>query len=152
MRRADKQVSDLNWMESILMKGQICRVGLSGNDYPYIVPVNYGYHGGKLYFHSACEGKKLEMIRSNPNVCVQVDIETMIEKSEVPCNFSTRYKSVIGYGKAKMVEDPTEKKTAMGIIVKHYKHDHSMDYEYQNMEDVCLVQVEMEEMTGKHSA
>ena len=151
MRRKEKEVTSTEWMEDVLLKAQICRIGLIGTKYPYIVPVNYGYTEGKLYFHSACEGQKLEMLAQNPNVCVQVDIETVIEETDIPCNWSTKYKSVIAYGKAEIINEPLEKENALSIIVRHYKKDFKDGYPFRDMDKVCIVRISFDSMTGKQS-
>ena len=151
MRRKEKEVTSIPWMETVLRKAQICRIGLSLDNEPYIVPVNYGYKDRVLYFHSACEGQKLEMLRKNPRVCIQADIETTIEESGIPCNWSTRYKSVIAFGSAKIIEDEEEKVEALSLIVAHYKEDFDGNYEFRDLEKVCLVRIDIEKMTGKQS-
>lgn len=151
MRRKEMEVTETHWMENILLKAQVCRIGLAGDEYPYIVPVNYGYKSGNLYFHSACEGKKLEMLAKNPKVCVQADIESLIEETNIPCNWSTKYKSVIAYGKAIVVNDPLEKEQALSLIVSHYKKDFAGNYPFQDLDKVCIVKVVFESITGKQS-
>ncbi len=151
MRRKEKEVSDIRWQEDVLKKAEICRVGLTGNKYPYIVPVNYGYKDKVLYFHSATEGQKLEMIRENPNVCIQVDTSVHIQETDVPCDWSTTYKSVIAYGKASIVEDAKEKLEALSIIVRHYKTDFEEGYPFRGVDRLCIVRIDIEEMTGKQS-
>jgi nitroimidazol reductase NimA-like FMN-containing flavoprotein (pyridoxamine 5'-phosphate oxidase superfamily) len=64
MRKKDKEIKDKELMESILKRAIICRMGLSENNVPYIVPLNFGYKNNFLYFHSAKEGRKIDMIRN----------------------------------------------------------------------------------------
>ncbi len=75
MRRKEKEVKDVKLVESIIEKASVCRLGLSLNNMPYIVPLCFGYQDRCLYFHSAIEGKKISMIKSNNNVCFEVDID-----------------------------------------------------------------------------
>jgi nitroimidazol reductase NimA-like FMN-containing flavoprotein (pyridoxamine 5'-phosphate oxidase superfamily) len=153
MRRKEKEIREVSQIEDILQKGIICRIGLSNNDLPYIVPVNYGYNNHKLYFHSATEGKKLDMIRNNPNICIQVDIETLIEQTGIPCNWSTRYKSVVGFGTASVVSDEDEKANALKLIVKHYKHDFhdSHRFDSTSIENLTVIRVDLDKLSGKRS-
>ncbi len=85
---------DRHEMEELLLKNRVGRLGLSINDEPYVVPVSYAYHEGKIYIHSG-RGKKTEYLEKNPRVCFQID--------EIYENGS--WKSVIIYGRAKFVED-----------------------------------------------
>ncbi|MCF8381482.1 MAG: pyridoxamine 5'-phosphate oxidase family protein [Bacteroidales bacterium] len=151
MRRKEKEIIDQSLIEEIIQQGLICRIGINGSDYPYIVPVNYGYRDNCLYFHSACEGKKISMLKNNPNVCIQIDTDISIAETEIPCNWSTRYQSVIGFGKAIFIENVEEKRRALDIIVRHYKKDLSEDYPYGNLDRLCVIKIELSLLTGKQS-
>ena len=59
MRRKDKEITDRNRIEDIIKNSKVCRLALSLNDIPYIVPVCFGYEKSTMYFHSAGEEKKL---------------------------------------------------------------------------------------------
>ena len=83
---------------------------MTNKDEPYLVTVNYGYKKNCLYFHSAPDGQKIDMIRKNPNVCFMVYTDDQIVSGENPCkDWSVKYRSVIGYGKASILKDPGEK-------------------------------------------
>lgn len=75
MRRSEKEVNDIHEIESILKQTSICRIGLCVDNIPYVVPMNYGYRDNCLYLHSAKEGRKIDIIRENPNVCFEVDTD-----------------------------------------------------------------------------
>ncbi len=151
MRRKENEIMDQTLIEEIIQKGEVCRIAISGEEFPYIVPVNYGYKDNCIYFHSACEGQKMEMLIINPNVCIQIDTNISIEETEVPCNWSTKYKSVIGFGKASILNDMKEKKVALGIIVKHYKKDFEESYQFSGLEKLCIAKIELSSLTGKES-
>ena len=68
MRRKDRQITDKDIINEILLKSDIARIALFDNEYPYIIPMNYGYKDNALYFHCAPEGKKLDLIKRNNNV------------------------------------------------------------------------------------
>jgi len=150
MRRKDKQINDPHELVSIIRSATVCRIGFSRNDVPYIVPVNYGYQDNCLYFHSAPEGRKIDIIRQNNRVCFEMETDVEVVESESPCKWSTKYRSVIGYGKAAFVEDSEQKKMAMDIIVAHYgaaKHD----YPVNQIGKLAIIRIEIESMTGKTS-
>ncbi|MBM4241899.1 MAG: pyridoxamine 5'-phosphate oxidase family protein [Euryarchaeota archaeon] len=94
---------------SIIKNATICRIALSVNKMPYIVPMNFGYKDNRLYLHSASEGKKIDIIRENNNICFEMDIKHDLVKSESPCHYGMKYCSVIGFGKAYLVDDLDEK-------------------------------------------
>ena len=150
MRREDKEIKDNNEIESIMQRATVCRVAFSENDVPYIVPVNFGYKDDCLYFHSAAEGKKIEIIRQNNNVCFELDIDHEVVRSGTPCKWGMKYRSVIGFGKAFLVRNVEEKRKALNTIVKHYSGKPS-DYPESAISNVAIIKVEIESMTGKKS-
>lgn len=138
-------------MEKVFQDAEICRLAIMGTEYPYIVPLNFGYEKGVVYFHSAREGQKLEYIKNKPEVCIQADSGIRIEESGIPCNWSTAYNSVIAYGRAYIIEEADEKRKAMGVIVRHYKPGFDEEDAFGEMDDLCVVKVLIESMTGKRS-
>jgi len=94
MRRNEREIYDREEMEAIIQRAQVCRIGLSEKDVPYIVPMDFGYEGNCLYFHCASEGKKLDMIRQNSKVCFEMDIDhQMVKPAGRPCGWSAKYRS-----------------------------------------------------------
>ena len=71
MRRKDKEIKDKEVIESIIKRATVCRIALSENNVPYIVPLSFGYKDNCLYFHSAPEGRKIDIIKQNNNVCFE---------------------------------------------------------------------------------
>ena len=65
MRRKDKEITDIKSIEKIIHKAKVCRLALSLDDTPYVVPVCFGYSAETIYFHSAKEGKKIDIIKKN---------------------------------------------------------------------------------------
>jgi len=153
LRRKDREVTDKAAIESIIQRAAVCRLGLSENDAAYIVPVNFGYKDNCLYFHSAPEGRKIDIIEQNNNVCFEMDVDCeFVKKSEQPCNWSMKYRSVIGFGKAFLVQDAEGKRKALDIIVEHYSpgHDH-YPYPEEMVGNIAVVKVEIDSLTGKQS-
>lgn len=153
MLRKDREITDKTEIESIIEKGIICRIALFDDDYPYIVPVNYGYKDGVLYIHSSKRGKKLDLIRRNNSVCFEIDIDAVIVNTNKPNEATTKYKSVIGYGKAYIIVDDGEKKIALDHLMRHYT-DKSEGYEYRYdkcFPSVCVLKIVIDKMSGKQS-
>lgn len=151
MKRKDKEITDRMEIESILSQARICRIGFSQNNKPYIVPMNFGYKDGYLFFHCAQEGMKIDIIKQNNNVCFEVDINHEITDTGIPCDWSTRYSSVIGFGKALLVKDPIEKKLALNVIVNHYSPKAKFKYSEEALNKVGIIKIETTSMTGKKS-
>jgi len=82
MRRKDKEISAIEEKLEIIAKCKFCRLGLSENNYPYVVPLNYGfsYENEKLtlFFHGAMEGKKIDIIKNNNKACFEIDCDTKL--------------------------------------------------------------------------
>ncbi len=148
MRRRDCEISEVRLMEKILQKAQVCRIGLIDEGVPYVVPVHFGYRDGRLYFHSAAEGKKLDLIRARPEVGFEVDIMVEMVAKASPCNWSTRYASVIGVGNAVLLAEPQAKRRAMEIIFAHYSPRPPL-FSDHDLEQVAVVEITVSRMTGK---
>ena len=96
MRRKDREITDRNEIELIIEKSTVCRLAMADDSGPYIVPLCFGFRNNTLYFHSAAEGKKLGFLRKNPRVCFELDCDTEVRTGGKACDFSMRYRSVIG--------------------------------------------------------
>ena len=149
MRKKEREIKDKTLMESILERATVCRVGLSENNVPYIVPVNFGYRDNCLYFHSAKEGKKIDMIRGNNKVCFEIDIDSEVVKGENACRWTMKYYSIIGFGRAFFVEGFEEKRKALDIVMEHYAGKSSFEYSEEAVDKAAIIKVEIESMTGK---
>jgi len=151
MRKREKEVRDKHAIESVMKRATICRIGLSENDVPYVVPLNFGYKDNCLYFHSAKEGKKIDMMRKNNTVCFEVDVDNELVRAENPCKWSMKYYSVIGFGKAFFLKDSKEKRQALNIIMEHYTDESSFEYPETALDSVAVIKVEIDSITGKRS-
>ncbi|HUU20350.1 MAG TPA: pyridoxamine 5'-phosphate oxidase family protein [Sedimentisphaerales bacterium] len=150
MRRKDKEIRDIATIENIIRKASVCRLGLCDNGRPYIVPLCFGYKDKTLYFHCASEGKKLDILRKNNNVCFEIDIDYELIKAKEACKCSIKYQSVIGFGKAAFIEDIESKRKAFDIIMRNYS-DGSFEYPVEAIKNTVIIKVEVESMTGKKS-
>ena len=151
MRRKDKEITDRAEIEQIIARAQVCRLGLIDQQQPYIVPLNFGYQDNCLYFHSAPEGKKIALLRKNQRVCFEIDIDTEIIAGERSCSWTTRYRSIIGWGKAEILESVEEKNDGLQIIVNHYSTEPSGAIPAQAVSRVAVIKVTIEEISGKKS-
>jgi nitroimidazol reductase NimA-like FMN-containing flavoprotein (pyridoxamine 5'-phosphate oxidase superfamily) len=150
MRRKEQEITDRTTLESVLQRATVCRLGLAAGDEPYVVPVSFGYQDSCLYVHSSPEGKKVEMIRKNPRVCFEVDVDTELVRKGGSCSWSVRYRSVIGWGRAAFLTDEEEKRYALDVIVAHYGAEPG-GYTEKALREVAVIRISVEEMTGKKS-
>jgi hypothetical protein len=150
MRRSDKEITDRKAIEDIILRSKVCKLAMCEENRPYIVPLCFGFKNNTLYFHSAPKGKKIEILKKNPNVCFEFEIFTQIIKSAKACKWGMRYKSVIGFGKAGFITDDDLKRQAFDIIMNQYA-DGSFIYEDALLKSVVVINVEIQSMTGKQS-
>lgn len=124
MRRKKRQVTDLEAIKNLVEKSQVVRIALNGEDYPYVVPVNYGYEWKdeqlNLYVHGANEGKKVSMIKDNPKVAIEMDgNHKLVEGNRNAATYSYAYQSLIGFGTAELLEDLEERRKALILLMDH---------------------------------
>jgi nitroimidazol reductase NimA-like FMN-containing flavoprotein (pyridoxamine 5'-phosphate oxidase superfamily) len=150
LRRKEKEITDISEIESIIQKSQVCRLALADDGLPYIVPLCFGYKNNILYFHSAKEGQKIEILRRNHQVSFEFDIDARIRPGKDACNWAMAYKSVIGFGTASIIEDSEEKKKALDIIMRQYSED-KFEYPDKTLAKMLVIRVDISRMTGKKS-
>jgi uncharacterized protein len=150
LRRSDKELTDRKDIDDVLNRAGICHLALCKNSVPYVVPMNYGYEDGCLYFHSAVEGRKIDMLRSNNSVSFAMHVDERLATSNVACKWSTKYKSVVGEGKAFLVEKPKEKEKALAIIMRHYSN-HEFTFDPLQVKKVVIIKVIIDSISGKQS-
>lgn len=150
MRRNEREIIKESDIEAIIRKANICRLGLSDGGQPYIVPLCFGYQNKTLYFHGAQEGKKLDIMRRNSRVCFEFDVNTEIIEAEGACKWSMKYQSVIGFGRAFILNNFDEKQRAMEIIMGQYS-DQQLEFSDKAIQRTTVIKIEIENMTGKQS-
>ena len=153
LTKRERQVTDPEQIIRILDTAKVLNLGLSVNDEPYVVPMNYGYRmeDGKLtlYLHSAAKGKKLDMIRANPKVFFSMDCDRMPFEGRVPCQYGIVYSSIMGRGTATLVVDVEEKKQAMSILMKT-QTGKDFTFEDRLVTIVTVIRIDVAEYTAKH--
>lgn len=140
MRRKDREVTDLNEIKKIILNTKILHLALFDDDYPYIVPLHYGWDftSGKLsfYMHCAKEGHKLDLIHKNPSVCVEIENDIkLISAKEDPCKYGSTYSSIIARGKIEIITDEDEKIFALKNLMKHQTEK---DFEFNHQMISCV--------------
>ncbi|RKX93019.1 MAG: pyridoxamine 5'-phosphate oxidase family protein [Spirochaetes bacterium] len=151
MRRKDKERQNKAAIEKILNEAKVCRLGLFDGVKPYIVPMNYGYKAGILYFHSAREGRKVEILKKNPVVCFEIDIPGSVVSSEEACSWSINYRSVMGEGTAAFVSDENKKEEALRCIMDHYSGKTEWSFSSEMLKKTLVFAVKAENITVKES-
>ena len=153
MRRKEREITDIQELESIVKICDVCRVAFADGNIPYIVTMNFGYSGdeGKIYFHCAKEGRKIEMIRKNNYVCFEMDAGHALIAGAHPCDFSMKFISVVGYGHIYIVDDEEEKTLGLTCIMSHYAGNGEYKFKPSSFDKTFLLRLDIEQMTGKRT-
>ncbi len=152
MRKAKKQIRDKKVIDELLHASHVGRLGTVGPDgRPMIKPLNFAYDAGKIYFHSAREGEKIEHIQNDPRVCFEVDQPVALVKArENPCDCMYLYRSVIVKGTARIVEDEGERMKGLGVLMRKYQPEGGWgEYTEGRLGLTEVVCIDIYEMTGK---
>jgi nitroimidazol reductase NimA-like FMN-containing flavoprotein (pyridoxamine 5'-phosphate oxidase superfamily) len=152
MRRNDREITELQIIEQIFTDADVCRVAFADNNTPYIVTMNFGFLPGEkkaLYFHCAPEGRKIDMLRRNDQVCFALDTGHTLYKGKKACGWGMKFQSVVGYGRLSIVEDISERIMAFDLIMNHYGGEGKYDYDQKQIEKTTILRLDIREMTGK---
>ncbi|GAB4339556.1 MAG: pyridoxamine 5'-phosphate oxidase family protein [Candidatus Abyssubacteria bacterium] len=137
-------------MERILDRALVGRLGLVTDEGPYIVPLNFAFANGRIYFHTGLEGRKLDAIRTQPRVCFEVDELLEIVPNEQACLFTAYYHSVIAWGTARLLEDDADKMNALELLLKKYGANASFEPPPKHaLAIVSVCEIHIDTMTGK---
>ena len=153
MTKRERQVTDREEILKILDKCKILHLGLVDGDEPYVVPMNYGYvmEGEQLtlYMHGATKGYKLDLMRKNPKVFFEMECDVQGFEGEIACQYGTVYQSIMGRGRAEIVEDVERKKEMLTLFMKSQT---GRDFTFTDImvSAVTLVKIDVSEYTAKH--
>ncbi|MBE0649749.1 MAG: pyridoxamine 5'-phosphate oxidase family protein [Bacteroidales bacterium] len=151
MRRKDKEITDKKIIEEILSKSEICRIAMVDNGQPYLIPVNYGYSDNAIYIHSASKGRKIEVLKQNNRVCFEMDYGHEVLKDALACNWTAKYRSLIGFGTVDILTDEEEKLFGLDQIMAHYGGPENNIYKKQNVNNIVILRINIEEVSMKQS-
>lgn len=151
MRRLDKEITEVKVIDEILLRSDICRLGLVENNEAYIVPVNYAYKDGEIFIHSAHSGRKIEILKQNQRVSFEIEFHHEIIKSDLPCGWTAKYRSVMGTGTITIDNDPEVKKKGLDLIMLKYGADMELNYEESSLARMTILLLKIESITGKQS-
>ncbi len=153
MRRKDREITDSKRIEEILNGAKYLHLGLFDDAYPYVVPLHYGYSfdGDNLtfYMHSAKEGHKLDLIHKNPCVCIELDCDArLISGGDIACKYGSSFASVIGRGRAVIINDVSEKIAGLKLLMNN-QTGRDFDISEAMAAGVAVIKVEIDEFSAK---
>jgi nitroimidazol reductase NimA-like FMN-containing flavoprotein (pyridoxamine 5'-phosphate oxidase superfamily) len=146
-----KWIKDTQEMEALLGRAAVGRLGLADDGEPYVVPLNFAYGNGCIYFHAGFEGRKIDMLNKNARVCFEVDeLTEIVVNKEASCFSTAYYQSVIACGTARFLESNEEKLAALDILMQKY----AAGGQYEPIAEHALAivnvcEIKIDNMTGK---
>ncbi len=152
MRRKDREITDKSIISEFIRKEQILRIVFYDEGDIYIVPVNYGYLFDEqytFYFHGAKAGRKYELAKSTPFVGFEIDGNYSLLESEVACDFSATFQSVVGTGKLSLIEDDNEKIIGLNTIMKQTTSKDEWHYSNEMLDAVAVFRLDVDKLSCK---
>lgn len=152
MTRREREVTDSAAILEILDKCKIVHLAMVDEGKPYVVAMNYGYtmEDGKLtlYMHGATQGRKLDILRANPDVYFEMECDVVPFDGRIACQYGTAYASVMGNGTARILDDVEERKEGLSVFMKSQT---GLDFEFQDrmVSAVSVIRVDVDEYTAK---
>lgn len=120
--RREREVTDVGEIKRILDNSMIVHIGMVDGDEPYVVPMNYGYtlENGELclYLHGATVGRKIDLIRASGKVFFEMECDVAPFEGDYACQYGTSYASLMGMGKAEILDDGEAKKDGLSKFMK----------------------------------
>lgn len=152
LTRREREVTDINEIREILDKAMVVHIGMIDEGEPYVVPMNYGYtlENGELclYLHGATKGRKIDAMKENPKVFFELECDVAPFEGAYACQYGTAYASVMGMGKAEILENTEDKKSGLSIIMKT-QTGKDFTFEDKMVSMVSVIKITAKDFTAK---
>ena len=148
MAKHKKKISDKAEIDAIIRRSQICHLGMSDEGQPYVVPLSFGYDGEFVYCHCNIKGKKLDILRKNPRVCLTFSNVDQLIEADQACEWDMEYQSVVGFGTAKILEEASDKIDALNVIMSQYT-DQKFSFPEEKLKITAIIKVGLESPAGR---
>jgi len=151
MRRKEREITDPEEIEGIIRKGKVMHLAMCDGGRPYVVPLTYGYEDGKVYFHCATEGRKLDVLKGNDQVCFAIDLDHQLVGAAEACKSDIKFRSVVGEGRASILTGSEEKKRGLDVIMRQVFGGAPPSYAEGALHKIVVVRIDVQSLTGKKS-
>ncbi len=156
MRRKDREIVGLEAIADIAGRCKVVRLAMVDEGHPYVVPVNFGsaVQNGHLtlYMHSVPEGRKIAILRTNSEVCFEMDCSVeVLRRGDTPCAWTTAYESVIGRVRVQFITSAAEKGAALEIIARANGFTGAIRYNEEALRQICVYKLVAAEVSGKRN-
>lgn len=154
MRLKDREIVEFDEIIDLIKKCEVCRIAMMDEEYPYIVPMNFGVQMQEeniiFYFHTAREGRKVTLLRKNPNVAFEMDCEHEVYVNDKNTMCSMAYASVMGEGTMQEVEKD-EKQEAMNFLLSQYPEHQDVQYNLKTLDYVIIWKLVVKRISAKQN-
>lgn len=147
----NKAITEKKSIIDIILRCQWCHVAMvETENKPYVIPLNFGFRDDIIYLHGAGTGKKIDILKNNPAVCINfsTDHHLRYQNENVACSWSMKYRSVLAYGNVEFIEDLGEKEKALHIIMSQYAKQ-EFKFNLPSIREVKVMRVKVERFEGR---
>lgn len=150
MRRKDREVTNMEEILDIMRKCDVCRIAFFDKEYPYIIPMNFGFSNDmkNLYFHGANVGKKIDLLKANPNIGFEMDCSHRLITGEKACDYTMEFESICGNGQLYLLE-AEDKIDALNHLMRQYSKKHNFEYNERYLKEVAVFCCKVNEIYAK---
>jgi len=136
---------------AVIQRCQCCHIAMiDPGGKPYVIPMNFGYKDDIIYLHGASTGKKIDILKNNPAVCINFSTDHLLryQNENVACSWSMKYRSVNAYGNVEFIEDFEQKEKALHVIMSQYV---KKDFKFSppSIREVMVMKLKAERFEGR---
>lgn len=145
-------ITDKKEQEEVIQNCDSCAMSMvDANGKPYVVMMNFGYKDGILYLHGDPKGRKMDILRQNPDVCITMSTGHSLynQNENVACSYGMNYKSIVADGQIEFIEDYDQKVEALNLVMAQYV-DREFTYNEPAVKQVCVFKVKLTNLKGKN--
>jgi nitroimidazol reductase NimA-like FMN-containing flavoprotein (pyridoxamine 5'-phosphate oxidase superfamily) len=146
-----RAIIDKQEIADVIQRSTHCHLSMVDPDgKPYVIPMNFGFKDDVIYLHGAQHGKKIDILKVHPDVCINFTTDHVLryQNEQVACSWSMKYRSVLCHGKAEFIVDPEEKIAAFHIVMSQYT-DGEFKFNPPSIREVCVWKVPVERYDGR---
>jgi len=146
-----REISDKKELTEIIRRCQFCHLSMVDlNGLPYVIPMNFGFNDDTIYLHGSQHGKKIDILRRNPKVCINFTTDHILryQNEKVACSWSMKYRSVLCYGEAEFITDPDEKTAVLHTLMAQYSNG-EFTFNPPSIREVCIWKVRIARYEGR---
>lgn len=147
----NREMHNVKDIDDVLNRADVCNMGMADGNKPYVLPLNFIFENNTVYIHCNNQGRMLKTIEKNNEVCLSFDCdrEVFFRHENVACSYGMRYRSVIAFGKAILINDYDEKVKIMNSFMKKYTQRDDFTYNAPAVNNVRVLRIPLDSKTGK---